>query len=88
MKAYMILFVLSLDSATVTDEEYQLNANDILEVYPTWPDTELFVAEVRKSVLADIDASEQTSWNSTLKLSGETVRQSTPTRRQPWKVHR
>merc|ERR1719401_1312189 len=67
----MILFVLSLDFQVVTNEEFELSAKDILEIDPTWPDTEVFVAEVRKSVLADVEISERTSWNSTLKVLEE-----------------
>jgi hypothetical protein len=67
----MMLFVLSLDYAVVSKEDFELNAKDILEIYPTWPDTEVFVAEVRNSVLADVESSERTSWNSTLKVLEE-----------------
>jgi len=71
VKTYMMLFVLSLSYADVSIEEYELNANDILEIYPTWPDTLVFVAEVRNSVLADVAKSERTSWNSTLMVLEE-----------------
>merc|ERR1719379_1625969 len=71
VKTYMMLFVLSLNHADVSKEEYELNANDILEIYPTWPDTIVFVEEVRNSVLTDVASSERTSWNSTLKVLEE-----------------
>merc|ERR1719379_1150799 len=70
-RTYMMLFVLSLNHTDVSKEEFDLNANDILEIYPTWPDTVLFVDEVRNSILADVDSSERTSWDSTLKVLEE-----------------
>jgi hypothetical protein len=71
VRTYMILFVLSLDFGVLSKQEFELNANDILEIYPTWPDTEVFVAEVRNNVLADVEIGERTSWNSTLKVLEE-----------------
>merc|ERR1719378_457131 len=55
----------------VSKEHFDSSSNDILEIYPTWPDTEVFVAEVRSSVLTDVEPSERTSWNSTLKVLEE-----------------
>merc|ERR1719378_1337703 len=55
----------------VSKEHFDSSSNDILEIYPTWPDTEVFVAEVRSTVLADVERSERTSWNSTLKVLEE-----------------
>jgi len=55
----------------VSSDEFEVTAKDILEIYPTWPDTVVFVEEVRNSVLADVEESERTSWNSTLKVLEE-----------------
>jgi hypothetical protein len=71
IKAYMMMYVLSLDHGTLGKDEFDEASAAILTIYPTWPDTEIFANEVRNSVLADVPQSERTSWNATLRVLEE-----------------
>jgi len=68
IRAYMTMYVLGLDHANITKDEFEDDANNIAELYPTWPDTEIFVEEVRSVVLTDVVGNERTTWESTLKV--------------------
>jgi hypothetical protein len=70
IKAYMMLYVLSLNNDTEVSL-FEEASEAILAIYPTWPDTETFVKEVRSSVLSDVEGRERTTWNSTLKVLEE-----------------
>merc|ERR1719356_432850 len=71
IKAYMMMYVLSLDHGSLRQPQFEEASEAILSIYPTWPDTEMFAQEVRDSVLADVPQSERTSWNSTLRVLEE-----------------
>jgi len=70
IRAYMVLFVLNLGN-DVRRAVFEDASDNILLIYPTWRDTEIFVKEVRSAVLADVEASERTTWNATLKVLEE-----------------
>merc|ERR1719356_1385859 len=71
IKAYMMMYVLSLDHGSLRQPQFEEASEAILSIYPTWPDTETFAKEVRRSVLADVSPSERTSWNTTLRVLEE-----------------
>merc|ERR1719162_2751084 len=47
IKAYMVMYVEGMNHSTVTLAEFRPIQADIHVFYPTWPDTEVFVHEVR-----------------------------------------
>jgi diadenosine tetraphosphatase ApaH/serine/threonine PP2A family protein phosphatase len=71
MKSYMMMYVLGLEHSNVSTADFQEASENILEIYPTWPDTELFANEVRQSVLADVTGTDRTTQTSTLKVLEE-----------------
>merc|ERR1719401_840265 len=66
-----MMYVLSLEHGVLGKEEFDEASAAILSIYPTWPDTELFVQEVRNSVLVDVPQNERTTWNVTLRVLEE-----------------
>jgi len=71
VEAYMMMYVLNLNHTTLVKDEFTEARDNLLEIYPTWPDTQLFVREVRESVLLDIQGQERDSWSSTLHVLEE-----------------
>merc|ERR1719356_1430699 len=71
IKAYMMMYVLSLDHGSLRQSQFEEASEAILSIYPTWPDTETFAKEVRDSVLVDVPQSDRTSWNATLRVLEE-----------------
>jgi len=68
---YMLMYVLNMNHSVVSKDEMTEASQNVLEVYPTWPDTQEFVQGVRESVLIDVDGADRTSWNTTLKVLEE-----------------
>merc|ERR1719379_1480782 len=70
VEAYMMLYVLSMGN-DADNSLFQEASESILAIYPTWPDTQTFVKEVRSTVLSDVEVRERATWNSTLKVLEE-----------------
>jgi len=68
---YMMMYVLNMNHSIVSADEMQEAKENIMEIYPTWPDTQVFVAGVRESVLADVESKDRTTWSTTLKVLEE-----------------
>jgi len=68
VRAYMIMYVLGHDHTSITQELFQEHSATITEMYPTWPDTQIFANEVRQAVLSETVGKERTSWESTLQV--------------------
>merc|ERR1719428_2684434 len=62
------MYVLGLDHTAIEQEVFEDESATVTDLYPTWPDTEIFVNEVRQTVLAGMNGAERTSWESTLKV--------------------
>jgi len=68
---YMMMYVLNINHTATNSVEMKEAVDTILEVYPTWPDTQTFVQGVRESVLADVEVQDRTTWNTTLRVLEE-----------------
>lgn len=68
VRAYMVMYVLGQDHSLITRELFEEESDNIMSLYPTWPDTEIFVNEVRQTVLSGVAGAARTSWESTLKV--------------------
>merc|ERR1719428_1419800 len=62
------MYVLGLDHTAIEQEVFEDESATVTDLYPTWPDTEVFVNEVRQTVLAEVVGAERTTWESTLKV--------------------
>jgi len=71
IRAYMILYVSGANISDISTPEYEALYNDILEIYPTWPETKTFVEGVRARILEDVLPTEQTTWTTGLSVVEE-----------------
>jgi hypothetical protein len=66
----MVMFINGA-KMSVSPSEFQRLANQMLEVYPSWSETENFAQEVRSIVLEDTPISERTTLDSTMRVIEE-----------------
>jgi len=71
INAYMLMYVMEMDHATVTREEVDEAFAQIETVYPTWPATAEFVAQIRQSVLSSNLGESVTHWEGMVKVLDE-----------------
>merc|ERR1719424_1974987 len=62
------MYVLNMNHSIATSRAISDASVNIMDIYPTWPDTKEFVRGVRESVLVDVVGADRTSWNTTLKV--------------------
>jgi diadenosine tetraphosphatase ApaH/serine/threonine PP2A family protein phosphatase len=71
VRAYMLMYIHGSNYETLTTDEFETISRRVNDVYATWPETEQFADEVRKSVLEDIPTDERNTWNATLQVLEE-----------------
>lgn len=68
METYMLLFVLGVNHSSATSEEVEEHRRNIDETYPTWTETQKWIAQVREEVLG---TRRDTSFDSTVRVLEE-----------------
>eukprot|EP00927_Polykrikos_kofoidii_P067255 TRINITY_DN62767_c0_g1_i1.p1 TRINITY_DN62767_c0_g1~~TRINITY_DN62767_c0_g1_i1.p1 ORF type:complete len:558 (-),score=84.63 TRINITY_DN62767_c0_g1_i1:219-1892(-) len=71
VRAYMLMYVQAPVFTNVTKENFQNTLLEASELYPGWPETDMFASGVRRVVLESIPDNEHRSWNTTLKVVEE-----------------
>jgi hypothetical protein len=71
IRAYMVLYVSSANFSSVSRAEFQTLSRDVYGFYPTFPDTEQFVYEVRSQILEDAPDTDRNNWQTNLKVVEE-----------------
>jgi len=71
LRAYMVMYVMNTNITSVTRASYEKQAAEVHETYPTFRDTEDFVAGIRQRILEDTADGERLSWETNLKVVEE-----------------